>query len=296
MRPDDTFQVIRFAGATEQMSSTPLPATPRNVAHALQYIQQMTAGGGTMMLEGIKASLHHPHDEDRLRFVAFLTDGYIGNEPEILREVNNTRGPSRVFSFGVGSSPNRYLLDHMAKLGAGCAAYVGLNDDAAKIMAGFFERISHPALTDLSIDWGGMQVSEVYPQKLPDLFVGRPVVLTGRLTGRGDAAVRVTGKVGGETRQIELPVNLDQAPAHRGVASVWARTKIADLADRATWEPRNDLPAEIRQVALEHGLMSAYTAFVAVDSLTKTAGDHGTTVAMPVPVPAGVRYDTTVPE
>jgi DNA-directed RNA polymerase specialized sigma24 family protein len=79
-------------------------------------------------------------------------------------------------------------------------------------------------------------------------------------------------------------------------ASVWARTKIADLADRSTWEPRNDLPAEIRQVALEHGLMSAYTAFVAVDSSSKTAGDHGTTVAVPLPVPAGVRYDMTVVE
>ena len=43
--------------------------------------------------------------------------------------------------------------------------------------------------------------------------------------------------------------------------------------------------AEVKQVALEHGLMSAYTAFVAVDSSIKTAGDHGTSVAVPVPVP-----------
>jgi hypothetical protein len=52
-----------------------------------------------------------------------------------------------------------------------------------------------------------------------------------------------------------------------------------------------DLPAQVRQLALEYNLMSAYTAFVAVDSMT---GDHGITVGIPVPVPEGVRYETTV--
>src|SRR6185436_2249102 len=137
--------------------------------------------------------------------VAFLTDGYIGNEPDILREIHNLLGPTRIFSFGVGSSTNRYLLDHMAKLGQGAAAYLSLNDDAEKVMADYFERISHPALTDLSIDCCGMQVSEVYPAKLPDLFVGRPVILTGPYTGNADATtIKVRGKVGGEIREMAM--------------------------------------------------------------------------------------------
>lgn len=297
MRPDDTFNVARFAGSSEQMAPHAVPANPENVAAGLQYINSTSAGGGTMMLEGIRRSLAVSPSTERLRFVAFLTDGYIGNETDILREIHQLRQSTRIFSFGVGSSPNRYLLDHMAKFGAGCAAYLSLNDNAETIMADYFQRIAHPALTDLEIDFGGMNVSEVYPRKLPDLFVGRPVILTGKFTGRGEPTVKVRGKVGGEMREIILPVNLEDASAaHAGIQSVWARGKIADLFDRTTYESNPDLPAEVKQVALEHGLMSAYTAFVAVDSSTKTAGDHGTSVAMPVPVPEGVRYETTVPE
>jgi Ca-activated chloride channel homolog len=94
-----------------------------------------------------------------------------------------------------------------------------------------------------------------------------------------------------------LAVKLDdEAAAHRGIASVWARMKIGDLSDRASWEDPAPLGQQIKQVALEYGLMSSFTSFVAVDSSIRTAGDHGTTVAVPVPVPDGVRYDTTVPQ
>ena len=107
----------------------------------------------------------------------------------------------------------------------------------------------------------------------------------------------MTGTVGGKRREIPLAVNLDGAGTHPGVPLVWARTYIADLANRATYSrDADELAQQIQQVALEYGLMSAYTAFVAVDSLTRTAGDHGTTVHVPVPVPEGVRYETTVRE
>ena len=166
-------------------------------------------------------------------------------------------------------------------------------------MGDYFQRISHPALTDISIDWGGMNVSDVYPAKLPDLFVGRPVVITGRFNGNPEAAtIRVRGRVGGKSSDVAVKVNAsDAANQHRGIAPVWARAKIADLYDRVSFEPNNnDLSGEIRATALEYGLMSAYTSFVAVDSTARTAGDHGTTVSVPVPVPQGTRYDTTVPQ
>ena len=295
LQPDDTFQIIRFSNDASQLGRAPLPATPANVRSGLRYARSLRGHGGTMMIEGIKAALDFPHDPRRLRFVVFLTDGYIGNETQILGEMHKRLGASRVFSFGVGSSPNRYLLDRMAKLGKGCVAYLSLNDDAGQVMDYFFERVSHPALADIAIDWGGMQVSGLYPKRIPDVFVGRPVILTGRFKGDGPATVRVSGKVGGETESFALSVDPDDATAkHTGIACVWARTKIADLADQATHVRGDELPNEITRVALDYGLMSAYTAFIAVDSLTRTAGDHGVTVAVPVPVPDGVRYDTTV--
>ncbi|GMU20262.1 MAG: hypothetical protein AMXMBFR13_03600 [Phycisphaerae bacterium] len=297
MGPDDTFQVIQFSNNSSQLGRRPVPATPANVRRALAYVNSLQGEGGTMMIEGIKAALDFPHDERRLRFVAFLTDGFIGNEAEILSEIHKRLGASRIFSFGVGSSPNRYLMDHMARAGRGAVAYLSLNHSGAEVMDSFFDRISHPALTDISVDFGSMQASQVFPGRVPDLFVGRPVVLTGRFEGRGQATIRLTGRAAGEPHPITLTANLDDsAAAHPGIPAVWARMQIADLADRSLWEAGFDAPAQIRRVALEYGLMSDYTAFVAVDSLTRTVGDHGTTVGVPVPVPDGMRYETTVQE
>jgi Ca-activated chloride channel family protein len=297
----DTFQVITFSGNAQQLFERPAPVTRGNVQSALSFVNNQRGGGGTMMIEGIKASLNFPRDEERLRFVSFLTDGYIGNEAEILRAVHENLGPSRIFSFGVGESVNRYLLDHMAKMGNGAVAYLSLKDEAEGVMGPYFERISHPAMTDVEIDWGGMKVSEVYPRRVPDLFVGRPVILSGRFEGEGETTVRIRGKVGNEVQELAVPVNVgagaDAMAAHKAIPAVWARTKIAELADRSAWDVTAvELPQQVREVALEYGLMSPYTAFVAVDSLTRTAGTHGVTVNVPVPVPEGVRYETTVDE
>ncbi len=295
LEPDDTFQVIRFSQSASQFGPDPVPATPENVRKAIAYVDALHGGGGTMMIEGVKAALDFPHDPRRFRLVSFLTDGYIGNEAQILGAVHDKLGDSRIFSFGVGSSVNRYLLDRMAKLGKGAVAYVGLNDSSNDIVDRFYDCISHPALTDVEIDWGSLEVTGVYPARTPDLFVGRPLIVTGRFKGHEDTTIRVTGSLGDLTKEITIPVTFDDGTAtHAGVACVWARKRIEDLAGRATYDNDPDLPGEIRQVALEYGLMSAYTAFVAVDSAHRTQGDHGVSVAVPVPVPEGVRYETTV--
>jgi Ca-activated chloride channel family protein len=295
MQPDDTFNIIKFSNDAQLMSNQPLAASRPNIQKALGYLDQPYGGGGTMMIEGIRKALDAPRDQSRLRFVCFLTDGYIGNESEILGQIHQRLGSSRIFSFGVGSSVNRYLLDHMAKMGRGAVAYLGLNQRAQPVMDAFFERISHPALTDLAIDWGGMRATDVFPAQLPDLFVGRPIVITGRYSGNGTANVRVKGHVGNEVEEIPLAVNLDAAgPARPGLREIWARMKIADLADRAAWDPNLNLAAQVKALALEHGLMSPFTAFLAVDATRQTDGTYGTTVGVPVPTPEGVRYDTTV--
>ncbi|MDI6450010.1 VIT domain-containing protein [Anaerobaca lacustris] len=293
--PDDTFQVIRFSQSASQFGPQPVPATAENVRKAIAYVDALQGSGGTMMIEGIKAALEFPHDERRFRLVSFLTDGYIGNEAEILAAIHDRLGDSRIFSFGVGSSVNRYLLDRMAKLGKGAVAYIGPNDSSSEIVDLFYDRISHPALTDVTIDWGALEVQDVYPSRIPDLFVGRPIVVTGRFTGRRDTTIRIEGRVGQYDRQLTLPVRFaDGSSTHPGVACVWARKKIEELAARATYDSNPALPKEIQHVALQYSLMSAYTAFIAVDSTRQTAGDHGVTVAVPVPVPEGVHYDTTV--
>jgi Ca-activated chloride channel family protein len=297
LRPGDSFQIISFSITASQLGPTPLEATPENIRRGLNYLHGLEGEGGTMMIEGIKAALDFPHDPERLRFVCFLTDGYIGNEAEILGEIHKRLGASRIFSFGIGSSVNRYLIDHMAGEGRGAVAYLGSRDNAATIMEDFFERISHPGLTDVTIDWGGMQVRDVYPREVPDLFVGRPVILTGRFQGDTGAPIQISGKVAGESPQFSVPASaVEDNATHHGLPSIWARMKIADLAAQSIYEPSATVPEQIRQVALDYGLMSEFTAFVAVDSTRQTEGAEGTTVPVAVPVPEGVKYDTTVPE
>lgn len=301
MQPGDTFQIIRFSSNASQLGSEPLEATQRNIERGLDYIESLRGGGGTMMIEGIKASLDFPHDPKRLRYVVFLTDGYIGNESQILGAIHDKLGPARIFSFGVGSSTNRFLMERMAKLGNGCAAFLGLNDPAVDIMDDFFERISHPAMTDLAIDFAGAEVDGVYPRRPADLYAGRPVIITGRYQGSLPREITVHGRLGGEDRSLLIPVRnaADEGERFDALAALWARTKIADLSEQMTWTRDQDtqlgLAGEIERVALAHNLMSAYTAFVAVDSLTITEGSHGVTVPVGVPVPDGVRYETTVP-
>lgn len=294
--PEDTFQVIRFGNTARKLFDAPRPADPENVRRALRWIDGFDAAEGTMLVDGVRASLLFPHDPSRTRYIAFMTDGYVGNEAEALAEIHRCLGPAHLFSFGVGQATNRYLLDRMAVMSRGAVAYLGLDDDASKVIGSYFERISHPAMSDIAIDWGSAKVHDVYPRQLADLFVGRPVIVTGRYEGDLPRSITLRGRVGREERQLTVPVRQADAPAANALPTVWARMKIADLADRAAYQDGIDLPARIRELALEYNLMSDYTAFIAVDSRTRTSGDRGTTVAVPLPMPQGVRYDTTVEE
>lgn len=294
LQPNDTFQVLRFSNNASQLGPQPLPVTEENLRKALDYVDNLRGSGGTMMIEGIKAALDFEHDPERLRLVTFLTDGYIGNEVEILAEIHKRLGSARIFSFGIGSSVNRYLLDRMAAIGRGAVAYIPSGENPVVVIDQFYERIQHPALTDVAIDWGSLEVSDVYPARLGDLFVGRPVIVTGCFNGASPTTIHVSGKCGGQDRDIAIEVDPERADLHPGIASVWARKKIEMLMNRLVVTKQTDLQETIKNTALEYCLMSNYTAFVAVDSSHVTEGNQGVSLAMPVPVPEGVRYDTTV--
>jgi len=291
----DTFQIIRFSSKASALGRRPIPATPENIEKGLRYLDSLKSAGGTMMIEGIKAALDFSHDEGRLRIVSFMTDGYIGNESEILAAVRRKLGTSRIFSFGVGDSVNRYLLEQMAKIGRGAVAYVGLDEGAGVQVNQFYERASRPALADIEVDWGDLEVTDVYPKTLPDLFVGRPVVVTGRFTRYSPAEIRITGRTGWDRQTFSVYCNPDSADgANQGIRSIWARWKIADLSEQQIHDASKENLQEIIATSIHYGVLSQYTALLAVDAYKRTKGDHGYTTIVPVPVPGGVRYSTTV--
>jgi len=298
LSPNDTFQVIRFSDSASAMGDRPVAATPENVRRGLGYVESLTSEGGTRMETGIRAALDAPADPGRYRIVSFMTDGYIGSDREILGLVRKHVGHARIFSFGVGSSINRFLLEGMARLGRGVCAILTLDESSEKAVDALYRRIERPALSDIRIDWGAMAATQVSPNPLPDLFVGRPMIVSGRFSGRGAAKVRLSGTVGGKPHESILELNLDDPGLkHAALAAVWARSKIEDLTDEMTFSPvASEIAGQVKSLALTYGLVSDFTSFVAVDASRATEGDHGTTVVQPVPVPKGTRYDTTVPE
>jgi Ca-activated chloride channel family protein len=298
LAPGDTFQIVCFATHATMMADRPPAATPENIKKAAAYVQMQTGGGGTEMLTGIRAALDYPRDPERYRIVSFMTDGYIGNELEIFGAVKRSIGDARIFSFGIGSSVNRYLIEGLGRIGRGTTAFVGLDESSEKAVDGLYQRIEHPALTDIKFEWTGGEIGEVHPGPIPDLFVGRPVVITGRFKGSGIANLKVTGKIAGKEYASTIKLDLDDPGArHAALPAVWARARISTLSDRMLFIPDGaDCAGEIRATAIEYGIMSQYTAFVAVDSSRRTEGESGTTVPVPVPTPAGVQYETTVPE
>ncbi len=285
LRPEDAFTVLRFSESASGLSTTLLPASPENIARGIEYVTAMQGEGGTDMSAGIEAALAVPHDPDRLRMVLFMTDGYIGDEAEIFELVEREIGEARLFSLGVGQSPNRYLLDGLAAAGRGAVIYAGTDEAIVPVVDRFYERIATPVLTDLVIDWGGLTVTNVLPAKLPDLFAGQPVTVFGRYRGQPQGTIALRAKT--KTTTLELPVDFDLAEAQdvHGVASVWARHEVDRLLgiDRS-FESKN----QVIELALQYRLLTEFTSFVAVDE-REVLGADGTpqTILQPLELPAG---------
>ena len=299
MNPNDTFQIMRFSETASSMSRSPLSNTSENIRRGIDYINDMSGTGGTMMIEGVRAAIGYPEDTERMRFVIFLTDGFIGNEAEILGELQTTMGENtRLFSIGVGSSPNRYLIEGLAEEGRGHAYYVALNEEPADAVLAVYEKINNPYLVGIDIDWGGLEVHDVYPERLPDLFAGEPLVIVGQYDGSGMETVKISGVIAGQRWNQELRVAL---PAHEEandvIATLWARKKIHELSRQMynEWgymEADQDIIDEITDTALDYQIMSEYTSFVAVSEEVRTDPDgNPMTIQVPVNMPDGVSYD-----
>ncbi len=286
LRPDDTFQIVRFADHASALGAAPIANKPQNVALTFDWLAKLDANGGTEMTTGIAAALAVPHDPARLRIVAFLTDGYVGNEDEVLATVSAKLGAARLFSFGVGSAVNRYLLDELAVVGRGDAQYVRPDEDTARAVAAFVRRIDAPVLTDLRVDWGGLAVRDATPNALPDLFAGQPLVVSGHYDRGGTATVTVHGMLGGRAVTFDVPVTLPERDVARpAIATVWARQRITELSRRLIRRADPAVVKQVTELALAQHLLTPYTAFVAVDATRVTSGGTATTVAVPVEVP-----------
>ncbi|HWT01891.1 MAG TPA: VIT domain-containing protein [Pyrinomonadaceae bacterium] len=296
LNPQDTFNLITFAGDTHVLFARPVPATPENLAKAQAFLASRSGAGGTEMMQAIKAALDPSDAQGHIRVVCFMTDGHVGNDFGIISEVQKHPN-ARVFAFGIGSSINRFLLDKIAEEGRGEVEYVGLSDDGSLAARRFHERVRSPLLTDISVDWAGLPVADIYPKRIPDLFSAKPVILSGRYTKGGRGVVRLKGRVSGREFVREIPVELPEAEArHDVLATLWARTRVSDLmAQDYEGLQRNSAHADsketITQLGLEYRLMTQFTSFVAVEEMVVTEGGVPRRIEVPVEMPEGMSYE-----
>ncbi|MFH1230862.1 MAG: VIT domain-containing protein [Planctomycetota bacterium] len=297
MNDNDTFNLIAFNPVPTKLFDAPQSNTKENREKGLQFLASKLGSGGTEMLSAALAALTTPPDPNRLRIVCFMTDGYVGNDMQIIDAIQKNLGNARLFSFGVGNSVNRFLLDNMARMGRGEVDYVTLTELGHRAAERFQERIACPLLTDISIDWGGLPVVDIYPQNIPDLFSAKPLVLKGRYTKSAKGEITLKGKIAGKefSRKIilELP---DDNPENGALASLWARARIDDLMSQdllgiQLGNPKPEIKDQITHLGLEFRLMTQYTSFVAVEEMVITEGGKPKTITVPVEMPEGVSYD-----
>jgi Ca-activated chloride channel family protein len=295
--PEDTFNVITFAGDTAILFDKPVPATRANLNAAQLFLAERQGYGGTEMMKAIKAALEPSDAADHLRVVCFMTDGEVGNDNEIIAEVQ--RHPNaRVFSFGIGDSVNRSLLDKIAQEGRGEAEYVSLSDDGSKAARTFYERVRTPLLTDLSIDWNGMPVTDIFPGRLTDLFSAKPVILHGRYGKAASGTINLKGKIAGQPYERSISLNLpDSDPANAALASLWARTRIDDLSSARlkaeTPAKGTEIDSQITNLGLQYRLLTQFTSFVAVEDRVVNQNGTQVTIQVPVELPEGMERDET---
>jgi Ca-activated chloride channel homolog len=294
LNPQDTFNLITFAGDTSVLFEKPVPATPDNMKKAQAFLESRTGAGGTEMMKAVKAALDPSDSQQHLRIVCFMTDGYVGNEAEILAEIQKHPN-ARIFSFGIGGSVNRMLLDKMAQEGRGEVEYVALNDDGSAAARRFHERVRSPLLTDISLDFSGLPVADVYPKRVNDLFSAKPVVVHGRFTKAGSGTLKLKGKSFGRETVREIPVNFPETEAkHDVLATLWARTRIDDLTAQDYENQKPEIKEQITNLGLEYRLLTQFTSFVAVEERVVTDGGQPRKIEVPVELPAGVSREGVI--
>jgi Ca-activated chloride channel family protein len=264
----------------------------------VDWLSRLEARGGTELAAPLGRALDllggrgtgEPAGPGRREPVLVLvTDGQVGNEDQLLRLLAPRLGGVRVYTVGVDTAVNEGFLKRLAGLGGGACELVESEDRLDEVMDRVHRRIGAPVLTDLELEPAGLGVDlgSLAPRRLPALFAGSPLVVSGRFEGGPDGAVTVRGRdAAGRAWSATVPAARGDAPALR---ATWARAHLRDLEDRYATDPAPDRELERRivETSLRFGVLCRFTAFVAADVLVVNEGGVVHRVLQPVEAPAG---------
>jgi Ca-activated chloride channel family protein len=281
LNENDRFSIVGFDHRLSILAPTLQPVDRQTLADARRFVQTLTAEGDTDLEAALQigldilASTNRRDTSSRERrdaasIVVFLTDGLptagVTDEGLIARLVTqaNARQEARLHVFGVGYDVNTHLLDRLATDNGGSVIYVQPGENLEAILTGFYERIAQPVLTNVEVEFEGLETSDLYPQQMPDMFQGSSLLLTGRYQATmPTVAVRVRGQAAGEEKEYIYHFNLDQTGDRDFVPRLWATRRVGELLDRVRVEGESlALVDEIRELGLGYGLVTPYTTFV----------------------------------
>ncbi len=282
LKPSDRFNVIEFNSTTHSLYSSSVPANSRNIKHALNYVHNLNADGGTEMASALEAALSGNVYPGYLRQVVFITDGSVGNESALFKQIEQALGESRLFTIGIGSAPNSYFMRKAAEMGRGSFTYISDLNEVETKLEGLFKKLSAPVLSDLLLSAGLDSENdqfESYPSLTGDLYLGEPVIQVikhkvqegeqNKLTETLKLTANSIGLQHSHTPLWEQSINLAGAKQAKGIATFWGRQKIESLMDAKNLgtTSNEDVRQQVIDVALEHHLVSPYTSLVAVEQV-----------------------------
>jgi Ca-activated chloride channel family protein len=268
----DRFSLIDFDDGVSMFSPRLLPVSSENVERALRFVDEVEDSGGTNINDALLQALKMIEPGERPNYILFLTDGLptvgITGTAEILKNISKgNEFNSRIFVFGVGYDVNTELLDRMSLENRGTSVYVDENEDLEIAISNYYEKISSPLLSELYFVFQGIDVKDLYPRVMPDLFRGSQLVLVGKYKGKGPVTVSLAGKVGKEERKFTLRnQGLVKDDSYAFLPRLWATRRIGYLLEEIRLHGDNkELVEEVRKLGLKYGIVTPYTSFLVTE-------------------------------
>lgn len=258
----DKFNIIEFNSTHRSLFTSPAVANHVNLQRAKAFTRGLVADGGTEMMGALRTALAYK-ESNVLRQVVFITDGSVGYEDSVIEAVKNQLGSARLFTVGIGTAPNQWFMRKVALAGRGSYQLIHDLNNVQREMSSLLRKLASPALTDINIAFEG-GTAEAVPNPIPDLYAREPIVIAAKLNGAPH-----TLKLSGKWAQTEWQTmaSISDAPVSQtGLSTVWAKKKIESLLDKQRNHSDNEYYRSIiLRLALDHKLLSPYTAFLAVE-------------------------------
>ena len=292
LNPGDKFNIVLFSSNSAVFSPRSVNATVENIDRAMDFIKGANQWSGTEVLDALNTAYALPRpDEDISRTMVILTDGYVTVESRCFELIRQNNGEANFFSFGIGSSVNRWLIEGMAFAGNGEPMIVTKESEAAAQAERFRQYINTPVLTRIQFNPGSFQAYDIEPASVPDMMAERPILIFGKYKGKPQGNVTLTGKVGRKPfRQTYNLTNLKADPANSALRYLWTRERIKYLSYvvKDNGNDQDPTAKQILELGLKYNLMTQYTSFVAIDEEVVNKDGKQTTVKQPIPMPEGV--------